>query len=279
MHMSESTHKDSRHQPLDIGVETWLQQEKSELEAKGLLISERIVIDRLLKRSLELKDAYGELSEGMEPLQWQAYLGVVLFTAAFWNPDETQKMREAERRLIAINERVSMLSVELAELLEERTQLCEEYSFDADDAYHICDLIDRAFKQSGHYELHLKPKLEQLRYQYDLKYWPKVADLIREIGHDASLSEVTTIMEITQEAIRSRVSSRRDYVRALFAALNERQGPTFRDIPAGFNLTDGSLSILVSCALDLPEEKMIDAGYLKRLRQTERAQWGDQSFM
>ena len=251
-------------------VVDWLKSEKVDLANKGILISEQVVIDRLIERSLELGKAFSELIDGTTPLQWQSYMGAVIYTAAFWNPIETRAIRDAQSRLTEINTQISNHSNKLANLLKERTSLCNEYDFNADDSYHLCDLIDRSTRQTGHYESHLKPKLDQLRGQYDLKYWPEIDAIVREIGRDAESAEVTTISTITQAALDSRIASRRDYLRALFEAIEEQRGATFRDIPNNFNLTDESLAALTSCALDFVGNDLIDASYIKRFRQTER---------
>lgn len=270
MQMSTPSNTTTNSHAQPVSIIGWIESEKASLAAAGLWISKRNIMDRLLARSLELKTTFDELSDGMEPMQWRAYLDVVLFTAAFWNPDETQKMRDARRRLEEINDQIASRSKELATLLGERSTLCNDYSFNADNAYHVCDLIDRASGENGIYSLHLKPELDKLRSQYDLKYWPKPQDVVNEIGLDAEDSKVEAVMEITQKAIGSRKASLRDFVRAFFEAIDEQRGDTFRDIPRGFNLTDESMAALFCCALDLSDDNLIDASYIKGVRQTER---------
>jgi len=224
----------------------------------------------LLGRSLELQGAFAELFDAMEPMQWQAYMDVVLFTAAFWNPRETKKMRDARKRLEEINTLVKVQALQLEQLLGERTELCNEHSFFSGTAYHVNDLIERASSNNGLYASFLKPELAKLRSQYDLKYWPNIEEIVGEIGRDAADAKVEAALEITKEAISSRIASRRDFIRAFFTAIDEQKGSTFRDIPKSFNLTDESLAAIICCALDLADNDLIDAAYVKRMRQTER---------
>ncbi len=251
--------------PSDVVI-TWLIEQKEDREQKNYLPSECVIIDRWLNRRLELKSTFEELFNKLAPLQWQTYLGVVFNTSAFWNPGEALKMREASKRLIEINERICKISKDLSNLMDERTKISNFYAFDSDDTYHIVDLIQRASDRNYLYESHLDPKLSQLRGQYDLKYWPSVSKIIAEIGYDAENSEVVPIQEITREAISSRKSSTRDYVRALFVAIDEISGDTFRDIPREFCLRDESIASLINCSLDLVDDELVDGAYVKGCR-------------
>lgn len=257
--------------PSDVVI-SWLKGEKNERVQRNFLPSECVIIDRWLDRELELKSTFEELSDKLSPLQWQIYLGVIFNTSAFWNPDEAQKMRDASKRLFKINERVSKISRELTSLLDERTKISNDYCFDSDDAYHIVDLIKRANHDNYLYESHLHPKLSPLTSQYDSKYWPSVSKIVAEIGYDADSSIVVPIQEITREAISSRRSSTRDYLRALFVATDEIVGNTFRDIPKTFNLRDESFASLINCSLDLVDDDMVDGAYVKGCRNDFRSQ-------
>ncbi|WP_347554416.1 hypothetical protein [Robbsia sp. KACC 23696] len=58
-----------------------------------ILPSENAVADRLLSRSLELKDAYEELHEKLHqhPPALKVFLDLLLSTAAFWSPEKSRK--------------------------------------------------------------------------------------------------------------------------------------------------------------------------------------------
>ena len=66
-----------------------------------ILPSENAVADRLLRRGIELRDAYEELHDKLHarPPALQVFLGLVLSTAAFWNPEKMQEARAARSDL------------------------------------------------------------------------------------------------------------------------------------------------------------------------------------
>ena len=93
-----------------------------------------------------------------------------------------------------------------------------------------------------------------------------------EISDDASNATVSTNDTITSAALKSSRSSLSDFCRALFErVLGEAQQP-HNLLPIDFHLKDATWATLIIVLLGLPPEKIIDAEYIKGVRQRERAQ-------
>lgn len=88
---------------------------------------------------------------------------------------------------------------------------------------------------------------------------------------DADAAEVVASDPLTAVATAAPRPSKADYFKALFAAVHQNTGTDRgQALPDGFKLTDATLATLANCALDLPVEEMVDAAYVKRLRQRSR---------
>ena len=71
-----------------------------------ILPSENAIADRLLARGIELTEAYDELHGKLHahPRALQNFLGLVLSTAAFWNPEKIAVARAARGDLGNVNQ-------------------------------------------------------------------------------------------------------------------------------------------------------------------------------
>lgn len=102
-----------------------------------VLPSENAIADRLLARGIELQDAYEELHGKLyaHPPALQVFLGLVLSTAAFWNLEKIQEARDARSDLSNVNRQIAKKAVELAKLLEHRSDLHDTSGFSSDTHY------------------------------------------------------------------------------------------------------------------------------------------------
>lgn len=257
--------------PTKICEDTLLADKAYNVE-HGILPSENKIIDRLLTRRLELADAYVEIHEKLHERQWgiKTMLGIITSVAAFWNPDRIADARGARNRLKEVNSEIAERAQELSGLLEERESLQNTSGFSSDTHYHIVDVIETASNSNGYYLFHLKEELEPLRARYDLKYWPGLAEIIRVIGEDADSAGTDATDPVTRAATTRSRGSRADFFKALFESIKENGAANHGYIPRGFKLSDNTLASLANCALDLGPDDLVDAAYVKRLRQRER---------
>lgn len=228
------------------------------------------ITDRLLTRRTEMTVVYKELAENYEQSHINAFLDIVMSTAAFWNPQAASEYRAQKKQLIETNAELAKVAEKLAALLAKRKELNNSSNFYSNSHYSIVDVIDNASQYNGHYTGFLKQPLERLGGQYDLKYWPSLSEVVSEIGKDAMSSEVYSSDSWTEAATSSQRSSVADFFRVLFAAIEEHSERINGVLPLSFKLTDNSLSIIANCALNLEPEEIIDGQIVKGIRQRLR---------
>lgn len=237
-----------------------------------ILPSENAEADRLLARGLELQDAYEELHEKLHahPPALQAFLGLVLSTAAFWNPEKIQEARAARCDLATVNQKLARKSAELATLLEQRSDLHNTSGFSSDANYHVCHVIEAASRHNYLFRSYVQEKLAALHGQFDLKYWPSMSEFLQELASNAERAVMEATDPLTAAATAATRSSRADFLKALFASIEESSAENYGQLPRGFKLTDRTLASLANCALDLGPDDLVDDAYVKRFRQRER---------
>jgi len=257
-----------------LACEGILRADKARNIEKGILRSETAIIDRLLDRRLELIEAYAEIYTKLHrrPHGISSLLGVVVNVAAFWNPERVAEARDGRTRLEEVNREIAELAGRLAALLDERSDLHNHSGFSSGTHYHIVDIIDAASKENGHYLFFLKEKLKPLSGQFDLKYWPDLAEIVRVIGDDAALADTDATDPLTKAATSGLRGSRADFFKALFEGIRENTTGFYGSLPTSFRLTDGTLASLANCALDLEPDDLVDGAYVKRVRQRLREQ-------
>jgi hypothetical protein len=237
-----------------------------------ILPSANTVIDRLLARQIELTDTYAELCGKLHawPLGLEVIIDAILRVAPFWNPERVAASRDDRSRLDVVNSKIAKASMELADLLDERERFHNHSSFYSMTHYHIAEMIEEASFGNGYFRSHLKDKLHLLRGQFDLKYWPGIADVVRVLSRDAREAAVDTANPITRAATTGLRGSRADFFKGLLAAIDDEISSCPRRLPMDFKLSDNALASLANCALDLGADDLVDSAYVKRLRQRER---------
>lgn len=237
-----------------------------------ILPSENAIVDRLLARGTELKEAYQELHDKLhrDPLSLKVFLDLLLSTAAFWSPEKIAESRNARVALANVNRQIAGKAAELAELLERRTDLNNTSDFSSDTHYHVCDVIEAASEHNYLFKSYVKDRLDALQGQFDLKYWPSLSQFLQVVASDAQSAEMEATNPLTEAATEATRPSRADFFKALFAAIKENSADKYGQLPKGFKLTDGTLASLANCALGLGPDNLADGAYVKRLRQRQR---------
>lgn len=234
--------------------------------------SQNRVIDLLLKRGLELENAYQELhlKLGHHPHALEEFLTLLLSTAALWKPEAMKAARASRDRLIVVNRQIADKASELSKLLSERCELHNHSGFAGKTHYHVCEVIEAAAEYNPLFEMEVREEFSRLHHQYDLKYWPSLSNFMDELFQDAHDVEIEATDPLTKAATESSRSSKGDFLRAFFTAIEESSNREFGRLPSDLRITDNTMSSLVNCALDLQEEEMASADYMKRFRQKER---------
>lgn len=252
-----------------------LRAEQAYNTAHHILPGENAVAARLLGRGLELADAYEELQDklGSHPNALQAFLGIVLSTASQWSPEKIAEARTARSELAGVNRQISVKAAELASLLDQRDTLHNTTGFSSPAHYHVVDVIEAvaARTRNHRFTVYVKDRLDALRGQFDMKYWPTLGEFAQEIAIDAGGANPEASDPLTAAATASTRPSLADFFRALFAAIEENAARHHGPLPTQFRVSDATLAALANCALDLGPDDPVEGTYVKRLRQRDRA--------
>ncbi len=180
------------------------------------------------------------------------------------------KLRADHQELAALNDNISTMSMQLAEMLERRSALIDESGhFHCERMHKLTEFIDDAGEGNGYYQFHLKSELQRLL-SFDLKYWPDITGIIRSLGMEEV--EITFADEATEAIINALRPSMTDFFRKLFDNINEQKTDYSYSLPRTFKLSDAALATICNITRDLPPDELIDAAYVKRTRHRLKEQ-------
>lgn len=108
--------------------------------------------------------------------------------------------------------------------------------------------------------------MKGLQGQFDLKYWPRLDQIIRTLAEDADHAELSAIDSVTESATKSQTSSKADYFRALFEIIENNLQLNYGFLPDDFRLTDNTIATMANCTLALAPKHMVDSLYVKNIR-------------
>lgn len=249
----------------------YLKKRKKMFVNKNILKSEILVIDGVLKKKYLAGDFFDEIYMKLSKKQWQVLISETISLAAFWNPEKIKKMLDKKNELLVINNEISLLSKKLSVLIKKRSDIAETSGLHVFDCYHIIELIHRAGVENNEFlfDSEVKDKLLKLRGEFDLKYWPKVEDIVREISKDAGNTKVDAIDSISVVVMSTNKASKAAFLRGFYKTLKELSD-SYSEIvllPSSFSLSDKAIASMVNSVLQLDEKEMADAHYVKRFRQ------------
>lgn len=235
-----------------------------------ILPSEVEIANRLLARPEELLDAYEELHSKLRynPIGLKVFFNILLSAAAVWSPERMAEARAQRDRLARVNKQIARKAMELAGLLRERSDLHNHSGFVSETHYHVLEVMQEAARGNPRFGMYVSDALRSLRGQFDLKYWPSLPDFVAVLGVDADKANAEAHDPLTAAGTESSRASQADFFKAWFAAIEENTGGGA--LPRGLKLTDGAYASLANCALGFDVDQIVDAGYVKRLRQRGR---------
>lgn len=234
----------------------------------GIAPTESALIDHLLARQIELRDAYEDVHAklGNKPMVIRALFDILLGASLHWNPAKMAKARQDRAALEAVNQRIATVAADLAGLLEKRRHLENTSGFISETSEHIVDHIDQAGSMNGWYQSRLAAPLKALAGQYDYKYWPPLDEILRALSDQAAQAQVVATDSMTEAATNGQNPSNKDFFWAIFSGL-ERMAPEYGGLlPPGFRLKDSTMASLGNCLLDLNGDELVGADYVKTVR-------------
>lgn len=252
--------------------EDYLREQIRRNNEQHVLGSETLIAERLLARGDEMAHVYDEVYPQLcrDGMAWKHFIDRLLSTAAFWSPEKIVEYRQERHELEVVNRDIGKHARLLAGLLEHREELHNRSAFGSGTHCGICDVIENASEHNGLYRSWLKEPLGQLRSQFDLKYWPPIAECVSAIAEDAENAKIEAWDALTEAATKKSRSSKADSVRALRAAFDDSRGNWIGALPEKFRPSDEVMASLVTVLLDLPVDEAVDATYVKNLRHRDR---------
>lgn len=236
--------------------------------------SHNFIIDHILERGLELQGEYEEIYGNLKGPKLDRDLDVffdgLVFVAATWNPVKVAKSREDRRLIKQVNRKIAKVAEHLAFLLEEREMLNNHSGFASETHYDICQVIEETSAGNHLFDGWVKEPLAELKFRFDMKYWPSLAECVRTISVDADDPEILPTNTTTAAATKGGRAGDADFFKAFNCRLRE-EGLNFPNLhPSSLKLSNPALAVLASAALGRTDDEMFDADYVKRLRQRER---------
>jgi hypothetical protein len=230
------------------------------------------VADRLLSRPTEMQSAYSELCLKFESnvVSLKVFFDALMRCAAFWSPECAAEARQARDRLHVLNDEIAATSRKLEKLVKEREFIHNNSDFHSNTYAHPIDLIESASSNNFLHDAFVRAPLSALRARYGTKYWPSIPDCLSVLAADAANAKVRANNLLTHASTRVTRRSLADFLRALFVSIEENRVSNHGFLPDKAFLSDATFATLVNCALDLGPDDMIDAAYVKRMRQGER---------
>lgn len=273
-------------------VEKYLRDERASNLRQKIWPSNNVVIDRLLQDSDNLCDAWGELltlcpcgsyAQGRTHENWQMVLRAIVDVAAGWSPERVKSTRQAIQEVSDLTSEIQKNAAALAELLRKRSRVCEMNAISKSPSdIHPVDLFGPAAEISDRHESlygdthcrfmsFIDEPLKKLDYQFDLKYWPRTADVVEAIA-EAQYDAAFSVDDLSEAAISVRQASNRDFMRALDKALSE-----LSDFDIAITFSHASYAAIVNAALGLNQTESAQAECartVKKYRSDERKRAG-----
>lgn len=229
------------------------------------------VFERLIIRHDEMQAVYAELGEMMLTTQqlW-VFMEQCVFAGAFGTAEQHAALRAEHDELTSLNEEISIMSIKLAQRLRRRSDILNRNgSFSIDRIVRLTDYLDATSSENGLYRSFIQLKLEELN-DFDLKYWPDIADVLQTLGEEPV--EIEFLDDASEAIISARRPSLTDFFKNFFSHLHDVSDGSYWLLPKEFRISDGGIATLANILCDLAPERMLDEGYVKRLRQRLREQ-------
>jgi hypothetical protein len=216
-----------------------------------------------------LIDAYTDIigAAGQHHQNIEVVFDRILNAAAGWNPEEAKSMRGRKRALESLNADIAKQADKLVRLLKQRENIYG-HSFGSDHSIILEDLIIQSVENDPKSCL-LQDELKKLPHHTGF-HFPSIARVIEQMGAEAQNAQVYPCDVLTEQATKTERPSLRDFVRALISNLYRDNSYSTGQQPNSFKLKDDTIASLTNCLLDFDPDDLIDAQYVKSLRQTER---------
>lgn len=235
--------------PLTI-CENFTRQELQSNKKSKIWMSCYPTMERLLDRSIEMKPVYKEICEQFGYRAECQNVPLWLTFEIIWSSgkESFKHKRIVKKELANLHESISMLAKELSDALYQQHELMETEGFSPDEYLDLVGTISLAGQNNGRYTGFIQEKLNQLNWEFDGKYWPKLWEIVSAI-RSFQLSQSAPVQEyIPDEVMSGRESIIKDFVLTFDSRLRN-----CHQISNSFVFSNESLATIVNVVLDLTD--------------------------
>jgi hypothetical protein len=229
------------------------------------------VMERMIDRADELKlpfqeliDAFGysDRLEGHSPNNAYIWLTLEHIWCSYdYRKEDVIDAREDLRELRALKQEIVELASTLADKLQCQSELYENSGFSKPNYQFIDDLIEQASEGNYLYKWHVSEKVKSLTYQYDLKYWPSLADLVSAISRFEDTQPDPAHIQYPGHVINGREPDIKDFVLSFDGHFDEQN-----NLKTGFRFSNNAVADIINVILDLPVDKLATGDAVRVVR-------------
>ncbi|GIU32560.1 hypothetical protein L2719_10080 [Shewanella schlegeliana] len=229
------------------------------------------VMERMLERADELtlvfhelikKFGYSDKFDGYPPNN--AYIWLTLeyiwMSIDFCKNDVVQ-VRLDLKELNTLKEEIVELSEKLAFALRRQDEVYELSGFQKSDYQTTVDMIELASEDNHLYQSYVSDKIQSLRGQFDLKYWPTRADVAESIASFEKIQPSPSHSELPESVLKGRASDIKDFVLAFDYSFDGLNG-----LPSDFRFSNNALADIINVILDLSSDRLATGDAIRIVR-------------
>lgn len=248
-----------------------IQRELEALKAEDIWRTCWPIMQRLIERADELSIVFKEIIDKYGYAdRSESYCSkgnhVLLILEHIWSSSENTKgtVREAKDNLqlfLETRERIKVLSAQLSEALYELDENFENTGLCRDDFQSSHGVLMQAGECNGRFRSYLLPKIKPLTCQFDLRYWPTRAELVRAIGDFESGQPDPTHIEFPEEVITGRSADIKNFVLAFDEGFTEPN-----DLPDKFRFSNSAMAEIMNIVQNRAPDDLVTGDAIKTVR-------------
>lgn len=249
----------------------FIQRELDTFKESNMWMSYWPVMKSMIKRADELnlpfeelvrKFGYSDKFEGTHPANSYIWLTLEhIWGSSDFRKKEVIQARNDFKEIKEVTEEIVELGLKLSDALERQSELYETTGFSKPEYQFLRDLLADASEGNYLYKSRVSEKIESLTYQYDLKYWPSSADLIRAIAEFEESQPHPAHSQYPKDVINGRESDIKDFVIAFDSKFDE-----FNGLQSDFRFSNNAMADIINVILDLPVKKLATSDAVRIVR-------------
>lgn len=236
-----------------------LREQRDYYSANGNLPGNGELVGRLLHRTGELTPAYCDIAKMLgdnKRARWE-FFDALICAASVWDPVSIRKARDDKKKLECLYHEIAETAGKLSTLCLERDHIQDHSSFGADAHFDILEVLEAACHDNHLLDSRGKEEMAQLRYRFDLKYWPSLSAFFGEIAEDAKRAKVVCHNRTTEVVTKSNRSSK-DFARAIYDRLMACKDSANAALQRDFRLKDETWAALSNVLVPYEPDDLID---------------------